>query len=282
MNNELKNTMVNPVVMNEKGRGGISKNKDIGKDVKKDIGKDIKKDIGKDVKKDIGKDVGGKTGKRRRRNKRKDRIPKALREQVWLKHCGEVYSIKCPVIWCKNKITVHDFQCGHNIPESKGGSTRIDNLIPLCSRCNLSMGNTYTIDEWNKEFVAGGGKDIGAGVGMGKDDISPAEEDDDESEEEAEGAEGEGERAEGEGERAEGEGERAEGEGERAEGAGTRNIFSILCGCFGWNQPIENTGAREKEIETVNRNDKHGNSETGRRTQTETRKENPKDVARCI
>ena len=252
MNNELKNTMVNPVVMNEKGRGGISKNKDIGKDVKKDI----------------GKDVGGKTGKRRRRNKRKDRIPKALREQVWLKHCGEVYSIKCPVIWCKNKITVHDFQCGHNIPESKGGSTRIDNLIPLCSRCNLSMGNTYTIDEWNKEFVAGGGKDIGAGVGMGKDDISPAEEDDDESEEEAEGAEGEG--------------ERAEGEGERAEGAGTRNIFSILCGCFGWNQPIENTGAREKEIETVNRNDKHGNSETGRRTQTETRKENPKDVARCI
>jgi hypothetical protein len=23
-------------------------------------------------------------------------------------------------------------------------------LVPICSRCNVSMGNQYTIDEWNK------------------------------------------------------------------------------------------------------------------------------------
>ena len=77
-------------------------------------------------------------------------IPKALREQTWLKYNGRVYDSKCYVRWCKNKITVYDFESGHNIPESKQGITELDNLRPLCSRCNKSMSNTYTIDEWNK------------------------------------------------------------------------------------------------------------------------------------
>lgn len=80
----------------------------------------------------------------------KEKIPKALREQVWLTHNGKKYQSKCNVIWCKNKITVFDFQSGHNIPESKGGVTDISNLRPICSRCNLSMGDTYSIDEWSK------------------------------------------------------------------------------------------------------------------------------------
>lgn len=63
---------------------------------------------------------------------------------------GRVFEGKCPVTWCQNTITVFDFQSGHNIPESKGGKTDLANLIPLCSRCNLSMGNEYTIDEWSK------------------------------------------------------------------------------------------------------------------------------------
>ena len=45
-------------------------------------------------------------------------------------------------------MTVFDFQCGHDIPESKGGSTDILNLIPICSRCNSSMSNNYTFQEW--------------------------------------------------------------------------------------------------------------------------------------
>ena len=83
---------------------------------------------------------------------RKTKIPKALREQVWLKYMGERFDGKCKVSWCKNRINVFDFQCGHNIPESKGGKTTLDNLLPICTRCNISMGSQYTIDEWNTKF----------------------------------------------------------------------------------------------------------------------------------
>lgn len=78
----------------------------------------------------------------------KDKIPKALREQVWLTHIGKKYEAKCYIRWCKNTITVFDFQSGHNIPESKGGKTDLSNLRPICSRCNSSMNDNYTIDEW--------------------------------------------------------------------------------------------------------------------------------------
>lgn len=85
--------------------------------------------------------------------KRKATLPKALREQVWLHTMHKTFEAKCPVIWCTNTINVFDFQCGHNIPESKGGKTTLDNLIPLCGRCNVSMGDRYTIDEWNARFA---------------------------------------------------------------------------------------------------------------------------------
>jgi len=78
----------------------------------------------------------------------KKRIPAAFREQIWLRTFGKKFQGKCTTPWCKNTITVFDFQSGHNIPESKGGPTTPDNLLPLCARCNLSMGNKYTFDEW--------------------------------------------------------------------------------------------------------------------------------------
>lgn len=82
----------------------------------------------------------------------KRKIPKALREQVWLKICGKIFEHKCAVDWCKNIITPFRFEAGHVIPESKGGSTTLDNLLPICSSCNKSMGNTYTITEFSDKF----------------------------------------------------------------------------------------------------------------------------------
>lgn len=79
----------------------------------------------------------------------KKTIPKALREQVWITNLGNIFEAKCVVVWCQNKITVFDFEVGHNLPESKGGATTLENLRPICSRCNKSMGNRYSIDEWN-------------------------------------------------------------------------------------------------------------------------------------
>lgn len=80
----------------------------------------------------------------------KQTIPGALREQVWLLYCGDKhFKHKCLVTWCENIMTPFMFEVGHNIPESKGGTLDIDNLRPICSKCNRSMGDHYTIDEFS-------------------------------------------------------------------------------------------------------------------------------------
>ena len=79
-------------------------------------------------------------------------IPKALREQVWLHHIGHQFSAHCKTPWCSNTMTVFDYHTSHMIPEIDGGPADIGNLIPLCSKCNLSMG-TMTFGEWSRLAV---------------------------------------------------------------------------------------------------------------------------------
>ena len=86
--------------------------------------------------------------KKAQKKYQKQRIPKAIRQQVWLTYFGKKYSNKCYITWCKNEINVFNFQVGHNIPESKGGELKITNLRPICGSCNRSMSNNYSIDEW--------------------------------------------------------------------------------------------------------------------------------------
>ena len=83
---------------------------------------------------------------------KKENIPKAVREQLWIRDMGQKFKGKCKTPWCKNKVTVFDFHAGHNIPESNGGITSIDNLVVICSRCNLSMASNYTFTEWSTKF----------------------------------------------------------------------------------------------------------------------------------
>ena len=82
----------------------------------------------------------------------KEKLPKGVREQVWIKSFGKQFESKCFISWCENTINVFDFHVGHNIPRSKGGNNSLENLKPICSRCNTSMGSNYTIDEWNNKF----------------------------------------------------------------------------------------------------------------------------------
>ena len=81
----------------------------------------------------------------------KAKIPRALKEQLWLSKFGKVFESKCYTPWCKNIINVFDFQCGHDIPESKGGPTDLTNLVPICSRCNTSMSNVYDFRSWSEQ-----------------------------------------------------------------------------------------------------------------------------------
>jgi hypothetical protein len=80
--------------------------------------------------------------------KRKAKIPAAVQEAIWITKMGRVFEGKCLTTWCPNIITVFDFHAGHDIPESKGGTIDPSNLYPICARCNLSMGDRYTFQEW--------------------------------------------------------------------------------------------------------------------------------------
>lgn len=84
--------------------------------------------------------------------RRKKTIPKALRARVWHTYIGqEIGMTKC--MCCETSdITSFNFECGHIIPESKGGSTTINNLRPICGTCNRSMGSMDMNDFINMYF----------------------------------------------------------------------------------------------------------------------------------
>ncbi len=72
---------------------------------------------------------------------KKTKIPIALKRKVWDKWIGiNIGQTKC--LCCKiTDIEQFNFSCGHVIPESKGGTLNVENLRPICSSCNSSMGN---------------------------------------------------------------------------------------------------------------------------------------------
>ena len=78
---------------------------------------------------------------------KKTPIPIVVRRKVWAKHVGEtIGKTKCQCCGL-NDITQLCFSVGHIIPESKGGTLDIDNLLPICVHCNSSCG-TNNLDEF--------------------------------------------------------------------------------------------------------------------------------------
>lgn len=82
----------------------------------------------------------------------KQKAPAALRQSIWLRWVGKKFESKCSVTWCRSVITPFTFEAGHNIPESKGGDASLENMRPVCGVCNKSMGNRFTIDEFNRLY----------------------------------------------------------------------------------------------------------------------------------
>lgn len=76
------------------------------------------------------------------------KIPVSVRTAVWKKYYGDDGKGKC-YVGCGEDITVHNFECGHVIAHANGGTITIDNLRPVCSRCNKSMRTTNL-----EEFIA--------------------------------------------------------------------------------------------------------------------------------
>ena len=81
--------------------------------------------------------------------KRRKTIPKKIKNDIWYRNFGESYNGFCWV--CNDKINVFNFDCGHIQSVKNGGSDNIDNLNPLCSKCNSSMG-TQNMIEYKKQY----------------------------------------------------------------------------------------------------------------------------------
>lgn len=80
-------------------------------------------------------------------------IPKIVRDKIWNDNIGLAFGIgKC--YCCQNQITKDYYQCGHIVSRAMGGDDSPDNLKPICSLCNQSMG-TQNMDEFMKEYKLG-------------------------------------------------------------------------------------------------------------------------------
>jgi hypothetical protein len=73
---------------------------------------------------------------------KKKKISHAMRIVCWNTYVGEDFG-KAHCLCCKtNYITQHNFHCGHVVAEANGEQIHVDNLRPICSVCNNSMGTT--------------------------------------------------------------------------------------------------------------------------------------------
>jgi hypothetical protein len=78
--------------------------------------------------------------------KRKAKIPSKVRADVWNTYQDQNMAIgKC---CCCKRATIKqaDFEVGHVIAEACGGTMEINNLRPICSVCNKSMGRLNMVD----------------------------------------------------------------------------------------------------------------------------------------
>jgi len=77
---------------------------------------------------------------------KKETIPKNVRDLCWYTWIGNnIASAKC--VCCERiEIRMNNFECGHVIAESKGGTISVENLRPICSACNKSMGSENLAD----------------------------------------------------------------------------------------------------------------------------------------
>jgi hypothetical protein len=79
---------------------------------------------------------------------KKAKIKHATRVQTWNQYIGTNIGRTLCLMCQRNYITPFEFVCCHVLAESQGGSVSVENLRPLCTWCNLSMGTQHM-----KEFA---------------------------------------------------------------------------------------------------------------------------------
>ncbi|MDE2095856.1 MAG: HNH endonuclease [Patescibacteria group bacterium] len=85
---------------------------------------------------------------------KREKLPTAVRNTVWVTHASMHYATSVCRCCFKEQITRSNFECGHVIAKAKGGSDKVDNLLPICSACNKSMG-TMSIPDFQEKYGLG-------------------------------------------------------------------------------------------------------------------------------
>ena len=79
--------------------------------------------------------------------KGKKRISRQIKLKCWDREFNENNGT-CPIKCCSVSISknIQNWHAGHIISEYNGGDTILENLRPICEKCNLSMGYKNWID----------------------------------------------------------------------------------------------------------------------------------------
>ena len=93
---------------------------------------------------------------------KREQLPKTVRNALWINYYDDRRVGMCQC--CKREqISIGNFQAGHIVAHANGGKTTLDNLVPICTLCNLSMGThnlndfikKYNLHYWLKTIVGG-------------------------------------------------------------------------------------------------------------------------------
>jgi 5-methylcytosine-specific restriction endonuclease McrA len=89
--------------------------------------------------------------------KHKTRIPKNIRDAVWIKYHNDSTNGKCYT--CNTDINYFKgWHCSHVIAEANGGLVEVENLRPCCKKCNLSMRTKNLYDYIIEKNLTGRGR----------------------------------------------------------------------------------------------------------------------------
>jgi 5-methylcytosine-specific restriction endonuclease McrA len=90
-------------------------------------------------------------GDRSSRMSRRKNIPKPVKNQLWRKHFGDKLKGSC--YCCKIELdALEGWEAGHIQAAARGGSDKVENLRPICSTCNKSMG-TDNMDDFMARYM---------------------------------------------------------------------------------------------------------------------------------
>ena len=91
--------------------------------------------------------------------RKKDVIPKKVRDAVWVKYHGEAEAGTC--YCCGKDIQRYNagWHCSHVLSDLKGGAEIVENLRTCCPHCNLSMGSQNLYVYMKEHNMPGPGKE---------------------------------------------------------------------------------------------------------------------------